>query len=95
MARSKAQLPYNPRVLHWARERAVLDVGEVAETLKVSEQKIRDWEAGTSTPTVRQGRRLAALYDLHFLEFFSDEIPEVELVEHSLSPLIDPSGRRY
>ena len=81
MAASKAQLPYNPRVLHWARERAVLDVREVAEKLKVSEQKIRDWEAGTSTPTVRQGRRLAALYDLHFLEFFSDEIPEVQPIK--------------
>jgi len=77
MSATDTQLPYNPRVLEWARARTGMAVDEVAKKINVAVQKVIDWEAGTSSPTTRQGRMLAASYDRHFLEFFSDSIPEI------------------
>ncbi len=77
MSATDTQLPYNPRVLEWARARTGMAVDEVAKKINVAAQKVIDWEAGTSRPTTRQGRMLAASYDRHFLEFFSDSIPEI------------------
>ncbi|GGF60657.1 Zn-dependent peptidase ImmA, M78 family [Mameliella alba] len=76
MSAAGTQLPYNPRVLEWARVRTGMAVDEVAKKINVATQKIIDWESGKSTPTTRQGRMLAASYDRHFLEFFSDSIPQ-------------------
>lgn len=77
MNATNAQLPYNGRVLEWARVRTGMAVEEVAKKINVAVQKVNDWEAGKSKPTTRQGRMLAAAYDRHFLEFFSDSIPEI------------------
>ena len=77
MSATDTQLPYNNRVLEWARVRTGMAVEEVAKKINVAAQKVSDWEAGKSNPTTRQGRMLAAAYDRHFLEFFSDNIPEL------------------
>ena len=80
MSATDTQLPYNRRVLEWARVRAGMAVEEVARKINLAAQKVIDWEAGTSKPTTRQGRMLAAAYDRHFLEFFSEDIPEISEV---------------
>lgn len=81
MSATDNQLPYNPRVLEWARARTGMAVDEVAKKINVAAQKVIDWESGTSKPTTRQGRILAAAYDRHFLEFFSDSIPEIAEID--------------
>lgn len=78
---ASSEIPYNPRVLEWARDRTGMAVDEVAKKINVAAQKVRDWEDGTAKPTARQGRMLAASYDRHFLEFFSKDIPEIKEVE--------------
>ena len=80
MSATDTQLPYNRHVLEWARVRTGMAVEEVAKKINVAAQKVIDWEAGKSKPTTRQGRMLAAAYDRHFLEFFSDDIPEISEV---------------
>lgn len=80
MSATDTELPYNRRVLEWARVRTGMAVEEVAKKINVAAQKVIDWEAGESKPTTRQGRMLAAAYDRHFLEFFSDSIPEISQV---------------
>jgi len=81
MSAAETSLPYNPRVLEWARERAGMAIEDVARKINVAAQKVSDWEAGNSKPTTRQGRMLAESYDRHFLEFFSDVIPDVPEVQ--------------
>lgn len=76
-----SEIPYNRRVLEWSRVRAGMTIEEVAKRVKVAEQKVLDWEAGTAKPTTRQGRILANYYDRHFLEFFSESIPDIREVE--------------
>jgi Zn-dependent peptidase ImmA (M78 family)/DNA-binding XRE family transcriptional regulator len=75
MARSAAKIPFNTEVLRWARERLRLDAFAAAERAHVRPEKIIDWEEGRSSPTVRQARELAAVYDRPFLEFLSPAIP--------------------
>ena len=71
-------LPYNPDILRWARSRADYSPGEVAIMIKAKTQQIIDWENQFSTPTVKQARKLAHIYDRPFLEFFAKEIPVLE-----------------
>ena len=81
--RKTAPLPINPDILVWARERYGLSAGRVAEQLNVSPDRISEWESGQSSPTPRQGRLLAKVYDRPFLEFFASaepEVPDIELV---------------
>lgn len=80
MNASENQLPYNPRVLEWARVRTGMAVDDIAKKINVAAQKVMDWEAGTAKPTTRQGRQLAESYDRHFLEFFAESIPQVNSV---------------
>ena len=74
---SISPLPFNPAILRWARTRAFLSEREAAKHLKVKPQQIMDWESRSASPTVRQARQLADLYDRPFLEFFAREIPDL------------------
>lgn len=78
MVEPRAQLPFNPDVLEWARLRAGMSVEEAAKKTNVSPDRVAAWEAGDTTPTPRQARILAKHYDRPFLEFFAKEIPEVQ-----------------
>ncbi len=49
-----------PAMLVWARKSAGLSVEELARRLGIAPSKLQDWEAGTSSPTVKQLQRLAA-----------------------------------
>lgn len=60
-----------------------------AKRANVSEDKVAKWEAGEASPTVRQARILAHLYDLNFLEFFSKDFPTRRKVK------LVPDFRKY
>lgn len=75
------QLPFNPRILKWARDQAGVAVEDAAKKINVATHRITDWEAGVAKPTTRQGRLLADFYGRHFLEFFSENVPELKAVD--------------
>ena len=79
----RAALPYNPTILRWARERSGLPIEEAARRVNTSVDRVEDWEdpAASRRPTVKQARRLAALYGRPFLEFFAKEVPDVPSVK--------------
>jgi len=77
-------IPFNPRVLRWARERRGLSVDDVAEKLNQKPEKIATWETGVNSPTVIQARKLADIYERSFLEFFLQEPPRLK--ERELVP---------
>lgn len=92
-------LPFNPKVLRWAREWRGRSVEEAAQKINVAEDKLVAWEQGEAVPTVRQARMLASFYDRSFLEFFLSRIPNV--AETRLAPdfrlhkkAADPRGDR-
>lgn len=64
-----------PKVLKWARESAKLSEEIAASKISVSPDKIKEWEAGFSQPTIRQAQNLAKLYRRPFALFFLPEIP--------------------
>jgi len=67
--------PVTPEVLRWARESVGASVGDAAKRAGVSEDRIREWEAGEAEPTVAKLRALAKLYQRSFAVFFLPEPP--------------------
>jgi len=80
-AKKRHEMPINGDVLVWARERVHLNHDDAAAGAGVTPERLRDWERGESVPTVKQARKLAAVYDRPFLEFFSRERPPVKALE--------------
>ncbi len=80
-AASRADLPFNPSVLRWAREYAQLSIHEAAKKAGVSPESVEAWEEGDGTPTARQGRLLAKAYNRSFMEFFRETPPPVREVD--------------
>jgi len=64
-----------PNVLKWARESARMTEDTAAAKVSVSIEKLKEWEAGTSQPTIRQAQTLAKAYKRPFALFFLPEIP--------------------
>ncbi|HLY57947.1 MAG TPA: XRE family transcriptional regulator [Stellaceae bacterium] len=83
------QLPYNPTMMRWAREWRGRNLEDSAKKAGISVEKLAEWEAGSSVPTIRQARQLAAFYDRRFMEFFYDSPPEIK------SPDVVPDFRLY
>jgi Zn-dependent peptidase ImmA (M78 family) len=81
LAEKKERAPFNRDVLRWARERVRLSFEGAAQGAGVTPDHIQKWEAGSGLPTIKQGRRLAEVYDLPFLEFLSKERPKVKSLE--------------
>lgn len=95
------RLPYNGKMLRWAREWRGRSVEESAARVGVTVDRLLAWENPDDAdfPTVRQARELAAFYDRAFLEFFYDEPPRIK--ESGLIPDFrvhrdapDPHGNR-
>ncbi|WP_439481851.1 helix-turn-helix domain-containing protein [Cyclobacterium plantarum] len=55
-----------PNVLKWARESARMTEETTAAKVSVKVEKIKEWEAGTSQPTIRQAQTLAKAYKRPF-----------------------------
>jgi Zn-dependent peptidase ImmA (M78 family)/transcriptional regulator with XRE-family HTH domain len=72
-----------PNVLKWARESARMTAETAAAKVSVTADKLKEWEAGTSQPTIRQAQTLAKAYKRPFALFFLPEVP------HDFQPLQD------
>jgi Zn-dependent peptidase ImmA (M78 family)/transcriptional regulator with XRE-family HTH domain len=64
-----------PNVLKWARESARMTEIIAAAKVSVSVEKLKEWEAGTGQPTIKQAQTLAKAYKRPFALFFLPEIP--------------------
>lgn len=65
-----------PNVLRWARESArMTEETAAAKIPKLTVEKLKEWEDGTSQPTIRQAQILAKAYKRPFALFFLPEVP--------------------
>ncbi|MBK7426504.1 MAG: ImmA/IrrE family metallo-endopeptidase [Saprospiraceae bacterium] len=64
-----------PNVLKWARESARMTEETAAAKVSVSAEKLKEWETGSSYPTIRQAQQLAKAYKRPFALFFLPDIP--------------------
>lgn len=65
-----------PEVLVWARSLDAITPGEASKKLNVKENKIDEWENGTSMPTLRQAKNLAKYYRVPFVYFYLPDVPK-------------------
>lgn len=72
-----------PSVLKWARESARMTEETAAAKVSVTVDKLKEWEAGTNHPTIRQAQTLAKAYKRPFALFFLPDVP------HDFQPLQD------
>src|SRR6516165_5856380 len=84
MAR-REEIPVNPQMIVWARNRAGLTIEEAAEKFT----HIAAWEAGTSFPTYPQLERLADEFKLPVAAFFFPEPPTLPPIRESFRTLPD------
>jgi Zn-dependent peptidase ImmA (M78 family) len=85
MARGGEEIPVNPKLITWARDRAGLTVAEAAQKFA----HIAAWEAGTSFPTYPQLERLADEFKLPVAAFFFPEPPTLPPIRESFRTLPD------
>jgi len=64
-----------PNVLKWARESAKIVEEIAAAKVSIPVEKLKEWESGTSQPTIRQAQLLAKFYKRPFALFFLPDIP--------------------
>jgi len=64
-----------PNVLRWARESAKMTEEIAAAKIAVTVDRLKEWEAGISQPTIKQAQTLAKAYKRPFAVFFLPEIP--------------------
>jgi Zn-dependent peptidase ImmA (M78 family)/transcriptional regulator with XRE-family HTH domain len=65
-----------PNVLKWARESARMSEETAAAKIpKLTVERLKEWENGTSQPTIRQAQILAKAYKRPFALFFLPEVP--------------------
>lgn len=64
-----------PNVLKWARESARMTEEIAAAKVSVPIEKLKEWEEGTTQPTIRQAQTLAKAYKRPFALFFLPDIP--------------------
>jgi Zn-dependent peptidase ImmA (M78 family)/transcriptional regulator with XRE-family HTH domain len=76
-ASSETENWLNPSMLKWAREWSGVPIETVAEKFKKTAEQIAQWESGEKSPTVGQARKLAAIYERPFLEFFLRDPPNI------------------
>jgi len=65
-----------PALLVWARKTTGLSIEAVANKLKVKAERVEQWEAGTSRPSIAQLRKAAVLYRRPLAVFFLPEPPQ-------------------
>ncbi|MBZ9894463.1 MULTISPECIES: XRE family transcriptional regulator [unclassified Mesorhizobium] len=77
------QIPINPALLVWARQRAGLSRDEVAQKFK----RIADWEAGASAPTYPQLEQLSDMLKVPIAVFFFPDPPDVPPINETFRTL--------
>jgi Zn-dependent peptidase ImmA (M78 family) len=81
----REEIPVNPQIIAWARNRAGLTIEEATEKFT----HIAAWEAGTSFPTYPQLERLADEFKLPVAAFFFPEPPTLPPIRESFRTLPD------
>lgn len=82
------QIPLNPAILKWARERQGLTLQEVATRFKKDVPEIELWETGGQSPTYVQLEKLAyEVYKRPIAIFFFPEPPQEQSLEKSFRTL--------
>jgi transcriptional regulator with XRE-family HTH domain len=74
MARTPDAL-IKPELLIWARQSAGFSLDAAAAKLRVSEDRLRSWEAGEARPTIAQLRTAAKTYKRPLAIFYLPEPP--------------------
>jgi Zn-dependent peptidase ImmA (M78 family)/transcriptional regulator with XRE-family HTH domain len=64
-----------PELLIWARQSAGLSLEDSARKSQVKPVRLKEWEQGTSRPSIAQLRKLAHTYKRPLAVFFLDEAP--------------------
>ncbi|MCT8004041.1 XRE family transcriptional regulator [Sphingomonas sanguinis] len=77
------QIPINPALLVWARQRAGLSRDEAAQKFK----RIADWEAGASAPTYPQLEQLSDTLKVPIAVFFFPDPPDVPSINETFRTL--------
>jgi Zn-dependent peptidase ImmA (M78 family)/transcriptional regulator with XRE-family HTH domain len=77
------QIPINPALLTWARERAGLSRDEAAQKFR----RIADWEEGASAPTYPQLEQLSDTLKVPIAVFFFPEPPDVPAINETFRTL--------
>jgi len=77
------QIPINPALLVWARERAGLSRDEAVQTFR----RLAEWEAGESSPTYPQLEQLADAFKVPIAVFFFPEPPNVPPINETFRTL--------
>jgi Zn-dependent peptidase ImmA (M78 family) len=87
-----------PALLKWARTSMRIELNEAARLAKVKAERLADWEAGTSHPSIPQARKLASLYKRPLAALYLPEPPSDFSVPHDFRRLPDlqvaPLSRR-
>lgn len=68
--------PVETSVLRWARESCGLSTLAAARKLKLPDDRVEAWEAGTTVPTIAQLRKAAEVYKRSLAVFFLSAPPE-------------------
>lgn len=64
-----------PSLLIWARESLNLSITDAAKKIGIAEDRLSEWEAGETAPTIAQLRKAAAVYKRPLAVFFLAEPP--------------------
>lgn len=65
-----------PEVLAWARCLDNISQEEASKRVQVKIDRLKEWEKGTSMPTLRQAKDLAKFYRVPFVYFYLPDIPK-------------------
>jgi Zn-dependent peptidase ImmA (M78 family) len=77
------QIPINPALLIWARERAGLSRDEALRKFK----RLAEWEAGQASPTYPQLEQLSDAFKVPIAVFFFPEPPDVPSINETFRTL--------
>ena len=80
-------------LLTWARESMHLPAQVAAKKIGVTSEKLREWEAGVSVPTIAQLRKAAEVYKRPLAVFFLSKPPKIFDALHDYRRLPDIGSR--
>ena len=85
----------NPDLITWARNTAGFTTAEAAARLKITEEQLVAWEAGSDAPSIPQLRKLAGLFKRPLAVFYLSEVPTTFQVMRDLRRLPGSGLRRF
>jgi Zn-dependent peptidase ImmA (M78 family)/DNA-binding XRE family transcriptional regulator len=84
----------SPEILRWARERAQLDLENLAKIAKVKPSKLMLWEKGEAKPTFNQAQHIAQVLHIPFGYLFLSNPPSEKLPIPDLRTIGDHPAER-